>query len=99
MNGRIKPCGWAWIGLVGYVTAVDVALLRMQKHYGEPFNSMSEGFGRSLKHPLRRWPVIAAWAAVTLHLFGAVLPPQLEPLKNIDPIGFVARAAGGQLNK
>lgn len=96
MNGKIKPCGWAWIGLVGYVTIVDVILLRMEKHYGEPFNSMSEGFGRSLRHPIRRWPVIAAWVAVTVHLFGAIIPKRFEGLKYVDPVGILARFLGGR---
>lgn len=95
LDPKIKPCGWAWAGLVGYVTVVDVILIRLEKNYGHPFNSMSEGFGRSLRHPIRRWPVVAAWVAVTTHLFGTLIPKRFDFLKYVDPIGIIARFLGG----
>lgn len=89
MKHKIRPGGWAWIGLTGYVLVADGALIKSDN------STMSEVFGDALKHPRRRWPVMLAWSLLTLHLFGNLLPRWFEPLKKLDPIGWVARLFGG----
>lgn len=53
-----------WIGLVVYVVIVDGWLI----WHGH--QTMSSAFAEAVRHPRRRWKVIAAWAYLTLHLFG-----------------------------
>jgi len=84
---RVRRGGWGWIGLAVYVAAVDVWLIRARRP------TLSQVFGDALKHPARRWPVVVAWVAITLHLFGELIPPRLRSaLSPIDPIGALARA-------
>lgn len=83
---RLRPGGRAWGELALFIAVRDVWLVRN----GEL--SMSEVFGNALKHPIKRWPVIAVWVVVTLHLFGELLPPFLRRrLAPFDPIGALAR--------
>ena len=83
---RLRRGGWGWIGLAVYVAAVDAWLIRARQH------TLSEVFGDALKHPARRWPVVMAWVAITLHLFGELIPDRLRRcLSPIDPIGVLAR--------
>lgn len=91
---RLRPSGWAWFGLASYVAVVDAILLRLKKTHGEPYCSMSEGFGDALAHPAKRWPVIAIWSILTVHLFGHFIPQRLEKIKSLDPLGFIARQVG-----
>ena len=86
---KLRPGGWCWVGLAGSVTAADVLLIRFGKA------TMSEVFGDALKHPGRRWLVLSAWAVLTLHLFGNILPRIAHPIKRFDPIGAVARIISG----
>ncbi len=51
---------------------------------------MSGVFADALRHPRKRWPVIAAAGLVNAHLFGVFIPKGLHPL---DPIGHLARLA------
>jgi hypothetical protein len=53
-----------WLGLVGYVIAVDGWLILKGRQ------TLSSAFYEAVRHPRRRWPVILAWAYLTLHLFG-----------------------------
>lgn len=87
---KLKPSGYAWLGLVIYVTCIDILLLRLKKRHGQPYRSMSEAFGEALKHPWKRWPIIVSWGVLTLHLFGVFIPDKFEKFKNLDPIGFIA---------
>lgn len=88
----MRPAGWAWIALAGYVAVVDSLLLRKHKKYGLPYCSMSEAFGDALRHPVRRWPVTTVWTILTLHLFGCLLPGPPGFWSAIDPISYLARA-------
>lgn len=54
----------AWLGLAGYVVLADAYLIRRRRQ------TMSAAFYEAVRHPVRRWPVVAAWAYLTLHLFG-----------------------------
>lgn len=82
---RIRPGGYAWIGLAGGVFLADLILIQSGQ------DTMSEVFGGALKHPVKRWPVSVAWVVLTLHLFGNLLPRIASPIKRFDPIGAVAR--------
>ena len=84
---RMRWGAWGWAGLAVYVAAVDVVLIRKQRP------TLSEVFGDAVSHPVRRWPVVVAWVAITLHLFGELIPDRLRSaLSPIDPIGALARA-------
>lgn len=68
VNGAV---GWGL--LAGYIGLYDTWALTTGRE------TLSSAFGRSLKHPIRRWPTTAVWFLVTLHLFGR-LPVWLDPL-------------------
>lgn len=53
----------AWITLTAGVVAYDLWALRTGRE------SLSAGFYRAITHPKARWPVIVAWAYLTVHLF------------------------------
>lgn len=86
---KLRPGGWCWVGLAGSVATADVLLIRSGKA------TMSEVFGDALRHPGRRWAVLAAWGILTVHLFGNILPRVATPIKRLDPIGAVARLIAG----
>ena len=90
---RIRPGGWAWIGLASGITITDIGLIVAKKE------TMSEIFGTALLHPIKRWPVIAAWSIVTLHLFGNLLPPFCRILKRLDPISGSAQLVSNLLKR
>lgn len=69
---RVGRAQQAWIGLAIYVVLADSLLV----HRREP--TMSSAFREAVCHPRRRWPVIAAWAYLTLHLFGPNRIKELE---------------------
>ena len=94
---RLKPSGFAWVGLVAYVTVIDIVLLKMKQSKGYPYRSMSEAFGEALKHPWKRWPIIISWFVLTLHLFGTFIPNKFQKLKKLDPIGWVANKVASEL--
>jgi len=94
---KLKPSGLAWVGLVVYVTIIDILLLKMKQIKGNPYRSMSEAFGEALKHPWKRWPIIISWSVLTLHLFGTFIPDKFTALKRFDPIGFVANKVASEL--
>lgn len=62
-----------WLGLAGYVLAVDVYALMTEKE------TLSEALGRGLVHPRRRWPVTIAWILTTKHLFFRNFLSWLDP--------------------
>ena len=55
----------AWLGLVAYVTAADVMLDRHR------LPLLSTTARAAVAHPRSRWPVVAAWALLTVHLASA----------------------------
>jgi hypothetical protein len=57
-HGDLTP----WLLLVAAIVMIDAVQMRC----GAP--TLTAAFHRAVRHPLRRWPVIAAWATVTSHL-------------------------------
>lgn len=88
---KVRPSGVAWFGLVIYVSIIDIFLLKKKQVVGQPYCSMSEAFGDALRHPRKRWPIIAIWGVLTVHLFGVLIPSKFDFIKKLDPIGFLAR--------
>ena len=85
--GKLRPGAWAWAGLAAYVATTDAWLLRHGRE------TLSQVFGEALRHPIKRIPVIALWAIITLHLFSSLLPSGMRKrLQRVDPIGRLARA-------
>jgi len=75
-----------WIGLTSYVVIYDTLAI----HYDWP--TLSNIFGDALDHPIKRWPVLVVWGALTLHLFAALLPaPVRRTLAPYDPLGRMAQ--------
>lgn len=70
---RPSNADWGWLLLAGYVAAYDTWALKTGRE------TLSSAFGRSLRHPIRRWPTLMTWGVITLHLFGR-LPTWLDPL-------------------
>lgn len=83
---RIRPGGWAWIGLTAGIVVMDYALIAKNQA------TMSEVFGNALSHPIKRWPVTITWFVLTLHLFGMLIPRKVAFIKRFDPISGIARA-------
>jgi hypothetical protein len=80
---KLRPGGWAWIGLGVGIASADYWLLR------NGHDPMSAVFGDAIQHPIKRWPVVAAWTYITLHLFGRWLPKRFK-LYRLDPLGLAA---------
>lgn len=64
----------AWVGLVLYIVGYDVWAARNGRE------TLSMAFYNAIRHPIRRWPVIALWSYITAHLF-KFLPDNLDPLR------------------
>lgn len=64
---------YAWLGLCGYIFAVDLALIATGK------KSMTEIWEEALRHPIKRWGVILAWGFTTKHLFLRDIFPEVDP--------------------
>lgn len=98
-NGHMKvkaprAGGWGWVGLAVYIAAVDAWLIRTGRA------TLSEVFGCSLRHPLKRLPVMTVWVVITAHLFAELLPQALRSrFKNYDPIGWLARKIEAGVDK
>jgi len=83
---RMRAGAWGWVGLWGYIVTYDAWLIRRRKA------TLSEVFGEAVRHPVKRWPVMVAWVAVTLHLFSELIPePMKRRLAPIDPIAAMGR--------
>lgn len=54
---------YAWLGLSAYVVAYDLWAIRTGHQ------TLSSAFYEAVKHPQRRWLVVASWAYLTAHLF------------------------------
>lgn len=74
MTKRLTPGGQAWIGLVIYIAAYDLWATRTGR------DTLSMAFYNSIRHPVRRWPVIVIWSYLTAHLF-KFLPDKVDPLR------------------
>jgi len=53
----------AWVGATTFVVVADVALAKTN----QPM--MSTVFRDTVRHPLKRWPVVVLWSYLTAHLF------------------------------
>lgn len=82
----------AWVGLAAYVIVVDSALVFLEQRNSEAYFTMSTAFENALRHPVKRWPVIASWAILTVHLFDLVLP---DDVRRFEPIGVFGRTLSG----
>lgn len=69
---KLRPSTKGWLGLAAYVVVWD--LLAEE--------TLSSGFADAWRHPVRRWPLVAAWAFITAHLF-VVLPERIDPLRGL----------------
>lgn len=65
--------GWGWALLAGYIGLYDTWALTTGRE------TLSSAFGRAARHPVKRWPTLAVYLVITLHLFGR-LPGWLDPL-------------------
>ncbi len=77
MFAHAKPfgAGLGWLGLAGYVLSYDSWALAT--HH----DTLSMVFDRGIKHPVRRWPVIAICVLTISHLFGWI-PRKWDPFHN-----------------
>lgn len=96
---KLRPGTWGWVGLVGYVAAVDGYLIYRQARGRPEYCTMSTSFKEALDRPWRRWQLLLSWFIVTVHLFPVVLPAKYrkyEPIQFVGGVvsGAVARAAG-----
>jgi hypothetical protein len=57
-----KPSRSPWLYLAGAVVAIDAVALVSKTP------TLTASFRRAVKHPTRRWPVLAAWVILTSHL-------------------------------
>ena len=80
---KLSPGAKAWGGLVVYVAVADAYLIVKRQR------TMSSVFGEALQHPAKRWPVLAVWGFLSMHLHKAILP---EFVGKADPLhaAFVA---------
>ena len=61
-----------WVALAGLVVSYDLWAMLTDRE------TMTSAFGRALKHPFARWPVLVAWGVTTLHLLGR-MPRRYDP--------------------
>lgn len=73
---KTKTSELGWIGLATYVALYDVAAVLTSNE------TLSSGFARALRHPLKRASIIAAWAVLTAHLFD-LIPERLDPISGL----------------
>jgi hypothetical protein len=65
-----------WLILAGYVIAFDAQAFRYNR------TTLSASFATAIASPRRRWPTVALWVYLTVHLHG-LLPPKFDPLRRI----------------
>lgn len=61
-----------WVILAAWITAYDLYAIRSGRQ------TLSAAFYEAVKHPQRRWLVVASWAYLTAHLFH-LGNPELDP--------------------
>ena len=79
MTTERRTLAWGtrlWIGLAAYVVAVDLHAAATGRE------TLSSAWWRAVQHPRRRWPVVAVWTYLSLHLHHAI-PARLDPLRNL----------------
>jgi len=75
---RWPSCGAkGWLGLVLYIVGVDLYAFYTKK------DTLSMAFFESIRHPVKRWPVILAWFGITFHLFHWI-PDRYDPLRSFS---------------
>lgn len=76
---RIKRnCGaYAWVGLATYVAVYDYIAIKTDKE------TLSEAFGRSLKHPIARWITLSSTFITMKHLLTPQFFPQADPFARL----------------
>lgn len=88
-TGKLAFSSKLWLGLAGYVLAVDVYAMMKDKE------TLSEGLYNALVHPRRRWPVIIGWILTTKHLFFRKFLAWLDPFALIALlVGILKRITG-----
>ena len=73
---KLTNGGYAWFGLVTYVVMYDLWAAKTRNE------TLSMAFYNALDHPIKRWPIVAMWIYITVHLF-KWLPDRLDPLRRI----------------
>lgn len=68
---KVRRSGWGLI--LAVVAGYDLWALKARRP------TLSAEFLEAVRHPRRRWFVIAAWGYLTVHLFG-ILPRRYDPL-------------------
>jgi hypothetical protein len=89
---RHRPASLAWFGLVSYVVVVDVYLITQEINGRDGYSTMSTVFKEAVRHPVKRFPLLLAWATLTLHLFPILYP---ERYYKYEPITFIGRHISG----
>lgn len=74
-----------WFVLAAAIGAIDLYAIRTGRR------TLSTTFADAAHHPIRRWPTLAAWSYITVHLFG-VLPPSRDPISRLATILSPARS-------
>jgi len=92
MKPKLRPAGWCWLGLTVYVINADAFLIYNERAGRTNYYTMSSAFRDAVKHPRKRWPIILAWLALTLHLFDFIIPIKI---RQYDPL----RMAGSGLSR
>lgn len=87
-----RPATAAWIGLVGYVVAVDSYLIVQEAKGRDGYCTMSTAFKDAVRHPVKRLPLVMAWSILTLHLFPILYP---ERYHKYEPITLIGRYISG----
>jgi hypothetical protein len=90
MVRKLLPAEWAWLGLVGYITAVDGYLLATDEA------PMTEVWRKALSHPINRWVVILAWLFTTKHLFFGKFLPKVDPFTSLVLAARIAKKILGE---
>ena len=87
-----RPASLAWAGLIVYVVLIDSYLIAQETRGKEGYCTMSTAFKDALRHPIKRLPLLAAWAILTLHLFPILYP---ERYHKYEPITLAGRYISG----
>lgn len=69
----------AWLGLAAYVAAYDTWAIATGRE------TLSTAFHRASRHPVARWPVVAAVGVTVVHLYGR-LPKRFDPFHGYSSV-------------
>lgn len=67
----------AWIGLALYVAIYDYWAITNDNE------TLSEAFGKSMEHPIGRWPTLLTVLGLLKHLLAPRWLPQLDPFATL----------------